>query len=337
MKSLRLLLLAMLLSFVGSLSHADPIDVTAVARRLNLDDWNQTQVGRLVWRGGLQLTSNNGHFGGLSGLLISPDGKELVAVTDQGRWFTAVLAYDDGGDLIGLSDTRLGRLRGLDGEILEGKFFQDAESLAQLSDGSLLISFEHSHRILRYPPGPKGHAKASITQAPIEEFPLEVMARLPENDGIEALTHLDHDRILALTTEKAEPDRYQAYLWEENAWHGLSLSIAGEYKPTGAAWLPASGLIILERRFSLLGGVGARLRQIPTEDIQPGAMLEGEELAELKPPLIVDNMEGIALHQDTDGQVFITLLSDDNFNFLQQTLILMFELPTTGNSQNQAD
>ena len=40
----------------------------------------------------------------------------------------------------------------------------------------------------------------------------------------------------------------------------------------------------------------------------------------------VDNMEGLAVRQDADGRVFAYLVSDDNFNPLQRTLLFMFEL-----------
>ena len=37
-------------------------------------------------------------------------------------------------------------------------------------------------------------------------------------------------------------------------------------------------------------------------------------------------MEGIAIRRDSAGRTLIYLLSDDNFSFMQRTLLLMFEL-----------
>ena len=51
-----------------------------------------------------------------------------------------------------------------------------------------------------------------------------------------------------------------------------------------------------------------------------------EILADLAPPRTLDNFEGIAAHRAADGTTRITLLSDDNFNVLQRTLIVQFEL-----------
>ena len=85
-------------------------------------------------------------------------------------------------------------------------------------------------------------------------------------------------------------------------------------------------MILLERRFTLLGGLSARLRRIPLAAIQPGALLDGIEIAELRPPLTLDNFEGVAVHQLSDGTTRITLLSDDNFSPLQRSLIVQFDL-----------
>jgi hypothetical protein len=52
----------------------------------------------------------------------------------------------------------------------------------------------------------------------------------------------------------------------------------------------------------------------------------GEQIAELRPPLTLDNFEGVAVHLAPDGTTRITLVSDDNFHPLQRTLIVQFEL-----------
>jgi hypothetical protein len=54
-------------------------------------------------------------------------------------------------------------------------------------------------------------------------------------------------------------------------------------------------------------------------------MLSARDLARLAPPLTVDNMEGIAIRRDGD-RTFVYLLSDDNLNPLQRTILMKFEL-----------
>jgi hypothetical protein len=53
----------------------------------------------------------------------------------------------------------------------------------------------------------------------------------------------------------------------------------------------------------------------------------GQVLAELRPPLVGENFEGIAVRRGARGRVLIYLVSDDNFNALQRTLLLQFSLP----------
>jgi hypothetical protein len=41
----------------------------------------------------------------------------------------------------------------------------------------------------------------------------------------------------------------------------------------------------------------------------------------------IDNMEGLSIHPGADGERILTLISDDNFSFLQRTLLLQFAWP----------
>jgi hypothetical protein len=46
----------------------------------------------------------------------------------------------------------------------------------------------------------------------------------------------------------------------------------------------------------------------------------------MKSPLVVDNYEGIDVRAGSDGKNYLYLVSDDNFNPLQNTYLLMFEI-----------
>ena len=90
-------------------------------------------------------------------------------------------------------------------------------------------------------------------------------------------------------------------------------------------------LLVLERRYTLIGGVSAIIRKVKRDAIKAGATLEGDELAMLRAPLSVDNMEGIATRRGPNGETLIYLISDDNFSpLLQRTLLLVFALPPGG-------
>jgi hypothetical protein len=106
----------------------------------------------------------------------------------------------------------------------------------------------------------------------------------------------------------------------------LFFATTRNFKPTSLATLPGGDVMVLERSYSVLAGPAARLSLVDAEMIVPGALLTGREIARISPPLTVDNFEGLALREDGDGRLLVYLVSDDNFNPLQRTLLLMFRM-----------
>jgi hypothetical protein len=100
------------------------------------------------------------------------------------------------------------------------------------------------------------------------------------------------------------------------------------HDPTDMSALdPGSGdgrMLVLHRSFSPLAGVSIILSE---GDFRrpPGAKVSSVEIARLRPPLSVDNMEALAIRVEGERR-YIYMLSDDNFNALQRTLLLKFEL-----------
>ena len=91
--------------------------------------------------------------------------------------------------------------------------------------------------------------------------------------------------------------------------------------------LPDGDMLLLERRFSLLrGGIAMRLRRLALADIKPGALVDGPVLFEADMTYDIDNMEGISTHRTAAGDLILTMISDDNFSFLQRTILLQFKL-----------
>ena len=70
-----------------------------------------------------------------------------------------------------------------------------------------------------------------------------------------------------------------------------------EFDISDAALLPSGDLLMLERKFSLLGGVGIRIRTIPLRAIAPGAVVDGPSIFDADLGYEIDNMEGLDVHR----------------------------------------
>jgi hypothetical protein len=304
-------------------ASADPVAITAIPTGLETGELPSHSVGRLIYRGGFVLRSPDKRFGGLSGLWVSEDGGRMVAVSDNADWLTANLTYDRRGWLAGIADGEMGRLKGLNGLALSHDHTQrDAESLTRLNDGGWLVSFERDHRLWVYDGGLppfSGKPKALAVPPGLKDAPF--------NDGVEAVAALPDGRILAISEGLiVAPGQAAAWIGDGTVWQRLSFALHEDYQATGAKALPNGDVMVLERRFTPVTGPGARLRLIPASSIVPDAVLTGEALAEIRPPLNVDNMEGLAVRRGKD-ETLVYLLSDDNFQVIQKTLLMMFALP----------
>jgi hypothetical protein len=292
---------------------------------LRLEPWDldprdplRTAFGELELLGAWRLGSADPRFGGLSGLLVSADGGELVAVSDRGTLWRAALDHDAEGRLVAAGDLRAWPLRHAAFEP-NGRRRDDAESLAWLPGGGIAVAFEQHHR-LRYLPG--GDPGATLLPLPT---PAD-LARAPANEGVEALAALGDGSLLAIAEGLYDgPDLLAAWRIDGDRVERLAYRAARGFQPTGADRI-GDLVLVLERRLSFLGGWHARITVVEESRIRPGAVLEGRELARLAAPLQLDNMEGIAVRPHDRGAL-IYLISDDNFHFLQRTLLLQLRWP----------
>ena len=302
------------------------MEIAARPVPLHAGDPERERVGTLRFRGGLELTSPDPRFGGLSALLISADGARLTAVTDRGHWVTARLIAEANGAPGALAEAEIGALHGPGGRHLRGKRNSDSESLTRLADGALVVGFERDHRLWRYPAGPNplaGHPEALPVPAKLAAR----LAALRGNSGIEALATLADGALLAIAEGRREEATSPAFLWRGGAWSELVYPRVPGFRPTGATTLPGGDLLVIERSFNLFDGVAIRLQRIAAATIRAGATLRGTTLAVLRWPLTLDNMEGVAARRNAGtGETLLYLISDDNFRPHQRTLLLVFAL-----------
>jgi len=300
-------------------ARADAIEVTATPVPLHAEDPKIDRVGKLLFRGGVELTSPSDRFGGFSALGISPDGKRLVALSDEGARFDAHLVYGADGNLTGVTRTEVFTLTGPGAVPLMDKSMADAEAMAPGVGGEIIVAFEQSHRIWAYPPNGTGPRPIPL--------PAE-MKGAPANAGIEALTLLDTGALFAISEGQGRSDTSLAWVSHKGGWSVLLYRTADGYRPTGAATLPGGDVVVVERYFTPRDGVRARVRRLAAADIKAGADVTGALLAEFRAPFTVDNFEGIEAIKGPRGETLLFLISDDNFKRFgpQRTLLMMFEL-----------
>jgi hypothetical protein len=317
----RIAAIVVLAAMAASAAAQQPVAVFSQTVPLDPRDPSARQAGELEYRGGIALRSTDARFGGFSGLHISSDGATLLAISDRGAWLRLGLSYDRSGRLVGAARAEMGALVGEDGRPLTG-LAADAEALAVLSDGSMLVAFERRHRILHYPEAEPPFSKPpSLFPAP------EGLAEAPSNGGLEALVHVGRGFLVAIAERMtAGGGALAAWVGRAGVWEPFGYVRKPGFRVTAAGLLPGGDLVVLEHRYSAASGSVARFVRVPRNAIAPRRRVEGKALAELEPPLTTENFEGIAIRRGEAREALIYVISDDNFNPLQRTLLMVFAL-----------
>jgi hypothetical protein len=302
--------------------HPQPITVSASRiTHFLAGGRDETRFGALTFEGGLDLRSSYPGFGGFSGLAVSHDGARLTAISDAAQWLQARIVVEDG-RMSGLADAEMGALLGADGRPLAATRSRDTESLAMVP-GLAYVGIEAINAVLRF----EGPDPLRARGVPIP-VPSGVRA-LATTKGLEALA-LPAAGPLAGTlvgvAERSSETSCAGFLLTGKQQGEFAVRRFGDFDATDLAPLPDGDLLLLERRFKVLGGIAMRLRRLPAAAIRPGAVVDGPVLIEADMGAEIDNMEGLAVHRGADGALRVTIISDDNFSFLQRTLLLRFRL-----------
>jgi hypothetical protein len=309
-------------------SVTTPVTIEVNARPLpsfDSRDRANTRFGSLEYRSGLILTSPFRGFGGLSGLRLDPKGERFIAISDKGGWFTGRIRYR-GREMIGVDDVEASPMLGPDGKPITARGWFDTEALAL--DGPLVyVGVERVNQLLRY------DFSKGFTRALGELMPLPAAARkLPFNKGLEALVMVPKGQPLAGTLIALSERGLDAqgnilgFLIGGKAQGQFSLRRSDNFDVSDATLLPSGELLVLERKFSFLGGVGIRIRSVPVRTVTPGAVIDGPVIFNADLGNEVDNFEGIDSHVTAEGDTVITMVSDDNFSMIQRNLLLQFTL-----------
>jgi hypothetical protein len=308
---------------------ADEATVTSVQLKRFQNAAVGERVQGLVFEGGLQLSSVTDTFGGLSGIgYVGSDGK-LVMVSDRGNFVSGQLIYDEANRPLSLVGVDISPIQNSKGADLPRAFARDAEALAVIArpdnNSVVRVGFENLTRVADF------HLDNGVPQGPARDVTIpDWLTAARTNESLEAVcvapaTSPIAGSTLLLTEGVVTGDgAHSAWLLGKNDKGPLSYRSGNGTNPTDCAFLPNGDLIVLERGVVLVN-FAARLVRIPADQVRAGSEMQGEVLFEGVGGDL-DNMEGVAVHATPDGQTRITLISDNNFNDWERSLLLEFSL-----------
>lgn len=329
----RLLQVACLLLIVAagpSFADDPPVTETVPVKSRQITNFkigsDETRFGALEFIGGIEMWSPNPLLGALSSIRFRPDGKAFLAVMDTGHWVEGEIRRDGDDRLSGVGDLSVTSMMDRRGRSEKVKYMMDSEGLA-LRDGRALVSYEGIHRVDAYP-DPGFRQSGPVATLPIlipknglrNNRSLETLAVSPKGGplggGAVIVSELSFDRNDHLYAAVLDGPRKGVF----------GVVQKDPFAVTDGAFLPNGDLLLLERRFSFAGGLGMQIRRIPGDSIKPGAVVDGEILLSADLSYQIDNMEGMDVIVQPDGDIHLILISDDNHSVLQRNLMLEFRL-----------
>lgn len=251
-------------------------------------------------------------FGGFSGIEVLDHGSSLRLITDKGRMVDAQVQRDATGALTAITSANWRKLRYANGIGVKGPF-TDSEGLAITPDGDIFVTFENKNRLTQVDP-----TTGIMTLMPGHpDFPT-----FGENSGMEALAVHPDGRLFALPERSPNSAAFfNLYTFDGTTWQITGqLARRGPFLPVGADFDAHGTLYLLERAVTPLG-FRSRIRRF-----NPDVSTQGDITLLTTSPARFDNLEGIAVWQDTSGQTRLTLISDDNFLAIQRTQVIEYRL-----------
>lgn len=261
----------------------------------------------------------------LSGLAWDEDAGLLYAVADKGALFHFRVTFENG-VLKDAQPVAAYALQDAAGKPLRPPF-TDAEGLALRSgangvagDGELLVSFEIKPRLVRYSPTGQWRGE-ELLPAPLQN----TRNYSNVNQALESVTI--HPRWGVLTAPerplRVGPPGYTPIYALDGRYWLYPLYPAPNSSLVALEALPDGSLLTLERAFvSVLRPLVISLRRVRLPDGPEPLQVENVAVLDTSQGWLLDNFEGLA---QRDERHFF-MVSDDNSNALQNTLLAYFEL-----------
>lgn len=286
-------------------------------------EMGRRRFGQLEFLSGLELRCPDPEFGGISSGVLDADGAGFLAASDHAHWIKGRFIERDG-RLVGIEQALIAPMRAPDGRMLKATRYFDTEGMARRGS-EVFISCERTHDILRFDLSKGFGGRAQLTDVPAG------FKKLDFNLGIEAIGFLPRQAykpgaMIALAERAPRPNaKGDMPGWILGPGGGeLRVKRRDNFDLTDLNFMPSGDMLLLERRYVPLLGLNVRIRLVPISAVKPGAVLDGDVLMEADLAQQIDNMEALMVHQDAKGRAILTLISDNNFSFLQRTLVLRF-------------
>ena len=285
---------------------------------INLGPFYTYSIEKNKWQlslfGSKLLKYEDQDFGGISGITLSENGENFVLLSDKSFFFKGKIIRDNLNKIIDLKIIEKGQLSSSKGEILTGKNI-DSESIVKKDKRGYYISFESNNRIMYH----------ETLKSPGKFIPEHSdFDKLLFNDGIEALAIKDNGELYALPELPPKgKDFHPIYKFYNNSWTIIDkIKIDQGFKIVDAEMIDDENLMTLERKFSFYDGFKIRLRRIKFEkDIIKNSEILLESL-----PWEYYNFEGLGKWKDSNGNIYLTLVSDNQFSPLLKTEVKEFIL-----------
>lgn len=313
-------------SFVAPAHAADTIAIKSFPISQFKVGSDETDFGSFRFMGGLELTSENELLGAMSGIRFFANRQDFIGVTDTGLWYKGQLVRDQNNSPSSVAEFQMAPMRNKDGIATGSKWEFDAEGIALKGD-KVFVSFERLARIDGFP------LEGVFTSAATETVPVQIpTSEFRRNGGLEALATAPVNSplkgaLLAFSESSVDKNGNLFAAITSGPMAGVfAVKRDAPFNITDADFLPNGDLLLLERRFNIATGIGMRIRKIKGADIKVGALVDGEVLLDVGAGFQIDNMEGMSVTKDEAGQIYVTLISDDNHSFLQRNLLLEFKL-----------
>ncbi|GGY40073.1 esterase-like activity of phytase family protein [Parvularcula lutaonensis] len=259
-------------------------------------------------------------FGGYSGIDLDTENKRAVFLSDRGQlWFADVVIGEHG------------KLQLLSNHVI--RYFQrdklapgggkDTEALVPYKDGWLITRERDNDAVYAEVLGREMNVLSS-------EVDLSFVRGLSRNTGFEAAARVSDDEVVFISECKIGGSRAPIVLWD-----GDEPTLAGYYRTerdfavTDATADPDTDrLFVLERAYDRFHGPRAKVKVLRISDLRSldGGDVRARNLGRLNVLDGADNMEGIAFYRSADGGENLLLVSDDNFNPVQRTVLMTLRL-----------